>query len=147
MKLLSGLVFSGWALQLDGAAQLLKKQPEKNLKRQNLKQNLKGRNRTILKPPIILDEHRQQKQSTMAAFRKLSNSLIFSSPLSKSNSNIVSPSSVVPALLILSRGIASKLFVGGMYLENGQEILSTPSFFFFFFSFSSFNFSRVIRFM
>ncbi|XP_057777975.1 small RNA-binding protein 11, chloroplastic [Salvia miltiorrhiza] len=64
------------------------------------------------------------KPSTMAAMRKLSNNIIFSSHLTKSSSNIVSPSSVIPALLVFNRGIASKLFVGGLSFYTTEQGLS-----------------------
>ncbi|KAH6806144.1 RNA binding family protein [Perilla frutescens var. frutescens] len=60
----------------------------------------------------------------MAAIRKLSNSIMLSSHLTKSNSSIVSPSSVIPALLIFSRGIASKLFVGGLSFYTDERGLT-----------------------
>ncbi|KAK4396555.1 Small RNA-binding protein 11, chloroplastic [Sesamum angolense] len=48
----------------------------------------------------------------MAALRKLGKNLMFSSHFSRPNSTILSSSSLLPALFISSRGIASKLFVG-----------------------------------
>ncbi|KAG6437217.1 hypothetical protein SASPL_102129 [Salvia splendens] len=64
------------------------------------------------------------KPSTMAAMRKLSNNITFSSRLPKFSSNILSPSSVVPPLVIFSRGIASKLFVGGFSFDTTEQGLS-----------------------
>ncbi|GFP82190.1 60S ribosomal protein l2 mitochondrial [Phtheirospermum japonicum] len=49
----------------------------------------------------------------MAAIRKLSKSILFSSHLSKPNSAIPTSSSLDPAHFISCRGIASNLFVGG----------------------------------
>ncbi|KAK6147260.1 hypothetical protein DH2020_018172 [Rehmannia glutinosa] len=49
----------------------------------------------------------------MAALRKLSNSIMFSAHLSKPNSGFLTSSSLIPALFISCRGVASKLFVGG----------------------------------
>ncbi|KAL6521081.1 hypothetical protein OROGR_017650 [Orobanche gracilis] len=48
----------------------------------------------------------------MAAFRKLSKNIMFTSYLSRPNTGLLSSSSVTPALFISCRGIASKLFVG-----------------------------------
>ncbi|KAL1545675.1 Small RNA-binding protein 11, chloroplastic, variant 2 [Salvia divinorum] len=53
----------------------------------------------------------------MAAIRKLSN-------LPKFGSNILSPSSVIPPLVIFYRGIASKLFVGGLSFYTSEQGLS-----------------------
>ncbi|KAL0410149.1 UNVERIFIED_CONTAM: Small RNA-binding protein 11, chloroplastic [Sesamum latifolium] len=48
----------------------------------------------------------------MAALRNLAKNFMFSSHFSRPNSSILSSSSLLPALFISSRGIASKLFVG-----------------------------------
>ncbi|KAL0347015.1 UNVERIFIED_CONTAM: Small RNA-binding protein 11, chloroplastic [Sesamum calycinum] len=55
----------------------------------------------------------------MAALRKLGKNLMFSSHFSRPNSAILSSSSLLPALFISSRGIASKLFVGVPELKLG----------------------------
>ncbi|KAL7096556.1 hypothetical protein ACP275_10G086300 [Erythranthe tilingii] len=61
----------------------------------------------------------------MAALRNLSKKMImFSSRLPKSNSTISKSCSLIPALLISSRGIASKLFVGGLSFYTTEQGLS-----------------------
>ncbi|KAI3471908.1 hypothetical protein Pfo_028596 [Paulownia fortunei] len=60
----------------------------------------------------------------MAALRKLSKNIMFSSQLSKPNSSILSSSSLIPALFISCRGIASKLFVGGLSFYTTEQGLS-----------------------
>ncbi|KAL8527057.1 hypothetical protein ACS0TY_016062 [Phlomoides rotata] len=60
----------------------------------------------------------------MAALRKLSKGFIFSSHLQKPNSTNLLSSPVLPALLISCRGIASKLFVGGLSFYTNEQGLS-----------------------
>ncbi|KAL0374835.1 UNVERIFIED_CONTAM: Small RNA-binding protein 11, chloroplastic [Sesamum radiatum] len=60
----------------------------------------------------------------MAALRKLANKLMFSSHFSRPNSTILSSPSLLPALFISSRGIASKLFVGGLSFYTTEQGLS-----------------------
>ncbi|KAK4419419.1 Small RNA-binding protein 11, chloroplastic [Sesamum alatum] len=60
----------------------------------------------------------------MAALRKLSKNLMFSSHFSRPNSRILLSSSLLPALFISSRGIASKLFVGGLSFYTNEQGLS-----------------------
>ncbi|PIN16659.1 hypothetical protein CDL12_10684 [Handroanthus impetiginosus] len=60
----------------------------------------------------------------MAALRRLSKNIMFSSHFSQPNSSILSPSSLIPALFISCRGIASKLFVGGLSYYTNEQGLS-----------------------
>ncbi|KAL3628248.1 Small RNA-binding protein 11, chloroplastic [Castilleja foliolosa] len=59
-----------------------------------------------------------------AIIRKLSKNILFSSHLSKHNSAIPISYSLVPALFISCRGIASKLFVGGLSFYTNEQGLS-----------------------
>lgn len=73
----------------------------------------------LLRPQVqfsLLGTHK--KVETMAALRRLSKNIMLSSHLPKTNSSILSSSALVPALVISTRGIASKLFVGGRYLRT-----------------------------
>ncbi|KAL6575037.1 Small RNA-binding protein 11, chloroplastic [Orobanche minor] len=60
----------------------------------------------------------------MAAFRKLSKNIMFTFHLSRPNAGLLSSSSVTPALFISCRGIASKLFVGGLSFYTTEQGLS-----------------------
>ncbi|CAA0821489.1 RNA binding (RRM/RBD/RNP motifs) family protein [Striga hermonthica] len=60
----------------------------------------------------------------MAAIRKLSKSIAFSCHPSKPASGFLSSSSFVPALFISCRGIASKLFVGGLSYYTTEQGLN-----------------------
>ncbi|KAK6139891.1 hypothetical protein DH2020_026368 [Rehmannia glutinosa] len=60
----------------------------------------------------------------MAALRQLSKNVMFSSHLSKPNPGFLTSSSLIPALFISCRGIASKLFVGGLSFYTNEQGLS-----------------------